>query len=88
MELGINTGSDGSADTRTKAVKKDLLRELKYETLSKIVRPKGAPRKVFKTAENGLIAYLEEQPWAMQKEMVWYIWEEWGIGTSSIKGIG
>jgi len=39
-------------------------------------RPKGAPRKVFKAAENGLIAYLEEQPWTMQKEMVWYIWEE------------
>jgi hypothetical protein len=36
-------------------------------------RLKGAPRKVFKTAENGLIAYLEEQPWIMQKEMVWYI---------------
>ncbi len=42
-------------------------------------RPKGAPRKVF--AENGLIAYLEEQPWTMQKEMVWYIWEEWGINV-------
>ncbi len=25
-------------------------------------RPKGAPRKVFKAVENGLIAYLEEQP--------------------------
>jgi len=36
-------------------------------------RPKGALRKVFKAAENGLIAYLEEQSWAMQKEMVWYI---------------
>ncbi len=44
-------------------------------------RPKGAPRKVFKAAENGLIAYLEEQPWVMQKEMVWYIWEEWGINV-------
>ncbi len=33
-------------------------------------RPKGAPRKVFKAAENGLIAYLEDQPWTMQKEMV------------------
>ena len=44
-------------------------------------RPKGAPRKVFKAAENGLIAYLEDQPWAMQKEMVWYIWEEWGINV-------
>ncbi len=44
-------------------------------------RPKGAPRKVFKAAENGLIVYLEDQPWAMQKEMVWYIWEEWGINV-------
>ncbi len=44
-------------------------------------RLKGAPRKVFKAAENGLIAYLEEQPWVMQKEMVWYIWEEWNINV-------
>jgi len=36
-------------------------------------RLKGAPRKVHKAAENGLIAYLEEQSWAMQKEMIWYI---------------
>ncbi len=44
-------------------------------------RPKGAPRKIVKFAENGLIAYLEEQSWAMQKEMIWYIWEEWGINV-------
>ncbi len=44
-------------------------------------RPKGAPRKVVKAAENGLIVYLEEQSWVMQKEMVWYIWEEWGINV-------
>ncbi len=44
-------------------------------------RPKEAPRKVFKAAENGLIAYLEDQPWAMQKEMVWYIWKKWGINV-------
>ena len=42
-------------------------------------RPKGAPRKVFPAAEDSLITYLEQQPWAMQKEMVWFLWEEWGI---------
>ncbi len=44
-------------------------------------RPKEVPRKVFKAAENGLIAYLEEQPWVMQKEMVWYIWKKWDINV-------
>jgi len=44
-------------------------------------RPKGAPRKIFKAAENGLIAYLEDQSWVMQKEMVWYIWKKWGINV-------
>ncbi len=39
-------------------------------------RPKGAPRKVFPAAEDSLITYLEQQPWAMQKEMVWFLWEE------------
>ncbi len=42
-------------------------------------RPKGAPRKVFPAAEDSLITYLEQQPWAMQKEMVWFLWEEWGL---------
>ena len=42
-------------------------------------RLKGAPRKVFPAAEDSLITYLEQQPWAMQKEMVWFLWEEWGI---------
>ncbi len=44
-------------------------------------RPKDASRKIFKTAENGLIVYLEEQSWVMQKEMIWYIWEEWDINV-------
>jgi len=44
-------------------------------------RPKEVPRKVFKAAENDLIAYLEDQPWVMQKEMVWYIWKEWNINV-------
>ncbi len=39
-------------------------------------RPKGAPRKVFPAAEDSLITYLEQQPWAMRKEMVWFLWEE------------
>ncbi len=42
-------------------------------------RLKGASRKVFPAAEDSLITYLEQQPWAMQKEMVWFLWEEWGI---------
>ncbi len=42
-------------------------------------RPKSAPRKVFPAAEDSLITYLEQQPWAMQKEMVWFLWKEWGI---------
>ena len=39
-------------------------------------RPKGAPRKVFPAAEDSLITYLEQQPWAMQKEMMWFLWKE------------
>lgn len=42
-------------------------------------RPKGGPRKLHKAAEESLIKYLEDQPWAMQTEMVWFLWEEWGI---------
>jgi len=30
----------------------------------------------FKAAEDSLTTYLERQPWAMQKEMVWFLWEE------------
>ena len=44
-------------------------------------RPKEVPRKVFKTAENDLIAYLEDQSWIMQKEMIWYIWKKWDINV-------
>jgi transposase len=41
--------------------------------------PKGAPRRICKAAENSLFQYLEEQPWTQQKEMIWFLWEEWGI---------
>ncbi len=44
-------------------------------------RSKEASRKMFKAAENDLIVYLEEQSWIMQKEMIWYIWEERGINV-------
>ncbi len=37
--------------------------------------------KMFKTAENNLIVYLENQSWVMQKEMIWYIWEKWDINV-------
>ena len=42
-------------------------------------RLKGASRKVFSAAEDSLITYLEQEPWAMQKEMVWFLWKEWSI---------
>ena len=42
-------------------------------------RPKGAPRKVCKAAEDSLLHYLNEQPWVLQKELVWFLWEEWDI---------
>ena len=42
-------------------------------------RPKDAPRKVFPVAEDSLITYLKQQSWTMQKEMMWFLWEEWGI---------
>ena len=45
-------------------------------------RVMGGPRKVHRVAEESLAAYLEEQSWAMQKEMIWFLWEEWGIYVS------
>jgi len=33
----------------------------------------GGPRKVHRVVEESLIAYLEEQSWAMQKEMIWFL---------------
>ena len=42
-------------------------------------RPMGACRKITVAAGDSLKKYLEEQPWAYQKEMVWFLWEEWGI---------
>jgi len=42
-------------------------------------RSKDALRKVFPAAEDSLITYLKQQSWAMQKEMMWFLWEEWNI---------
>ncbi len=39
-------------------------------------RPKDVFRKVFPAAEDSLITYLEQQSWVMQKEMMWFLWEE------------
>lgn len=51
-----------------------------YESISAPRRRQlGAPRKIPKTAENSLIEYLNRHPWANQKEMSWFLWEEWGI---------
>ncbi len=44
-------------------------------------RFKEIPCKMFKTAENNLIVYLEEQSWTMQKEIIWYIWKKWSINV-------
>jgi transposase len=41
--------------------------------------PIGGPRRICTAVENALFAYLKEQPWIQQQEMVWYLWEEWGI---------
>lgn len=45
------------------------------------LRPKGAPRALTKAAETSLLQYVERQPWAQQKEMVWFLWEEWGLAV-------
>lgn len=42
-------------------------------------RKKGAPISITKPAEDSLIACLNEQPWALQREMAWFLWEEWGF---------
>ena len=42
-------------------------------------RPKGAPRKITKEAEEGLKEYLKEQAYAIEAEMVGYLWEELNI---------
>ena len=46
------------------------------------IRPKGRPRKLCLAAEDSLIQYIEERPWAQQKEMIWFLWEEWGVSTT------
>ena len=43
------------------------------------IRQKGAPRRFSKAAEDDLIRWLNEQLWAQQSEMIWYLWEEWGL---------
>ena len=44
-------------------------------------RKQGKPRSITKAAGESLIEYIEEQPWAQQKEMVWYLGEEWGLNV-------
>ena len=43
--------------------------------------PLGGPRKISLAAEKALLATLAREPWLMQDELVWYLWEEWGIGV-------
>ncbi len=45
-------------------------------------RKREGPRKVHLAAEESLFAYIEKQPWTMHKEMIWFLWEEWGIYVS------
>ena len=40
---------------------------------------KSVSRKIFSIAEDSLVAYLEQQSWAMQKKMMWFLWEKWSI---------
>lgn len=42
-------------------------------------RTLGRPSIIIKAAGDSLIEYLERYPWTEQKEMVWFLWEEWGI---------
>ncbi len=35
--------------------------------------------KIFSIAEDSLITYLKQQSWAMQKEMMWFLWKEWNL---------
>ena len=42
-------------------------------------RTTGRPRAMHQAAKESLLEYVEHQPWAIQKEMVWYLWEEWGL---------
>ena len=52
----------------------------RYGTPSKPhFRVSGCPRKITVAAEKGLLAALTERPWLSQTEMVWYLWEEWGL---------
>ena len=42
-------------------------------------RPKGGPCKLCTAAEESLAEYMKMRPWAIQKEMVWFLWEEWDL---------
>ena len=43
------------------------------------LRLKDGPRTLHKAFADSLVKYLEDQPWALQKEMVWFLWEGWGL---------
>ncbi len=44
-------------------------------------RLKDASWKIFSIAEDSLITYLKQQSWAMQKEMMWFLWKKWDISV-------
>ncbi len=44
-------------------------------------RSKSVLWKIFSAAEDVLITYLKQQSWVMQKEMMWFLWEEWRLNV-------
>ncbi len=44
-------------------------------------RSKSVFWKIFSAAEDFLITYLKQQSWVMQKEMMWFLWEEWDLNV-------
>ncbi len=42
-------------------------------------RLKDVSWKIFSITKDSLITYLKQQSWAMQKEMMWFLWEKWDI---------
>ena len=46
-----------------------------------IYRFRGALGRISLVVEKFLITYFEEQPWAYQKEMMLFLWEEWGLNV-------
>ena len=44
-------------------------------------RSKSVFWKIFSAVEDALITYLKQQSWVMQKEIMWFLWEEWKLNV-------